>query len=102
MTKNIHWSWSAWNLQVDNNGWSVTAADRETLVAWPLGLPLLPATANGSPALGEVAVREIDAQTVELTTEVCGLPEIAEVRLRLVRKLDHLEMQTSFTAACDG
>jgi len=102
MTKNIHWSWSDWNLQVDNNGWSVNAADGEALVSWPLGLPLLPATANGSPVLGEVAVREVDAQTVELTAGVSGLPEIAEVRLRLGRKGDHLEMQTSFTADCDG
>jgi len=102
LNTNLQWSWPEWKLSVDDNGWLLASTDGEALVSWPTGLPLLPATGNGSPVLGEVAVREVDEQTVEVMAGVSGLPEISEVRLRLVHKGDHLEMQASFTAACDG
>ena len=98
----INWSWPDWRIEGDQQSWSLTAVDGERLLSWSVGLPLLPRTGNGLAALQNIEAREIDAQTLELTARVSGLPEISEVRLRLVRKSDHLELQAFFTAASDG
>ena len=93
-----NWSWPDWEIEGNQQSWSLTAADGERLLSWSVGLPLLPRTGNGLAGLQNVESGEIDAQTLELTARVAGLPEVSEVRIRLVRKSDHLEMQTSFTA----